>query len=64
MSNRADTYNNSLKTILRLEKEGSVLIVAPDDIGKLKTLSQDHVQLDMLYQMGYEKARLIESYLG
>lgn len=64
LSNRADTYNNSLKTILRLEKEGSVLIVAPDDIGKLKTLSQDHVQLDMLYQMGYEKARLIESYLG
>lgn len=64
MSNRADTYNNSLKTILRLEKEGSVFGVAPDDIGKLKTLSQDHVQLDMLYQMGCEKTRLNESYLG
>ncbi len=50
--NRANCYNESLEAILELEKEGKVSIIAPESIGKLKTLSQDHDQLDELYFMG------------
>lgn len=53
---RADRYNKCLKEILKLEKENKLLIIAPRSIGKLKTLSQDHEQLEKLYQMGLEDA--------
>lgn len=49
---RAYIYNESLRDILKLEKEGRVYIIAPESIGRLKTLTQDHKQLDELYFMG------------
>ena len=49
---RAQIYNQSLREILKLEKEGKVFVIAPESIGKLKTLTQDHDQLDELYFMG------------
>lgn len=54
--NRAKKYNKCLREILQLEKEKKLLIIAPSSIGKLKTLSQDHEQLEKLYQMGLEDA--------
>ena len=56
---RADRYNKCLKEILKLEKENTLVIIAPKSIGKLKTLSQDHKQLEKLYQMGLEDAEYL-----
>ena len=57
------TYNRQLREIKELEEEGMVLIVAPDDIGELKTLTQDHAALEALYQKGYRDAQAIEAFL-
>ena len=46
--NRANVYNKSIEEIFELEKEGRVLVVAPENIGELKTLSQDHAALEDL----------------
>ncbi|MBR0093122.1 MAG: patatin family protein [Lachnospiraceae bacterium] len=64
MANRASTYNRQMQIAMRLEQKGRVLIIAPDSIGKLKTLSQDHRQLELLYEKGYEDAKAIEAFLG
>ena len=56
-------YNNSLRELLALEKKGTALIIAPDSIGDLKTLSQDHEQLDRLYRKGYEEAARIRDFV-
>lgn len=63
LMNRYNKYNDSLLVIRELEKYGQLLIIAPDDIGNLKTLTKDHKQLEKMYQMGYEKASAIEAYL-
>lgn len=62
--NRCETYNTELSAVLELEKQGRVLIVAPDSIGELKTLSQDHEQLDALYRKGYREAEKIQAFIG
>lgn len=54
---RAKTYNKSLKELISLEKEGKAIIIAPKNIGNLKTLTQDHRQLERLYEMGRSDAR-------
>lgn len=56
-------YAESVKEALALQKEGKVLIVAPDDIGSLKTLSKDAAVLDRLYKKGYVDARAILQFL-
>lgn len=56
-------YTQSVKEALALQKEGKVLIVAPDDIGNLKTLSKDASVLDRLYKKGYVDARAIVRFL-
>ena len=60
---RCDVYNSSLRELLALEQEGTALIIAPDSIGGLKTLSQDHAQLERLYQKGYDEAGRIEAFV-
>ena len=57
-------YNDCVEALLRLEKEGRVCVLAPDDIGGLKTLSQDHEALRALYAKGCEDAKRIETYLS
>ena len=47
-----------------MEKKGTALIIAPDTIGDLKTLSQDHVQLDLLYKKGYEGAAALSAFVS
>ena len=63
LANRYETYNKALREAFELEQEGKVLIIAPDDISGLKTLSQDHVELEKLYQKGYRDAQKIEAFL-
>ena len=58
---RGEVYNRELLEVMELEKQGRALIVAPRDIGKLKTLSQDHEALEDLYRQGYEEgAKVVE----
>ncbi len=61
---RSRTYNRSLARALALEKEGKVLILAPDSIGDLKTLSQDHGKLELLYRKGYNDAEKVCAFLA
>ena len=61
---RCATYNRSLERALALEAEGKALILAPDDISGLKTLSQDHGKLEALYRKGYADAASVPAFLN
>lgn len=63
LSNRADTYNNQLAEIMQLQEEGKVLIVAPDDISGLQTLTRNIDQLKGLYRKGLVAAQAIPEFL-
>lgn len=52
LEHRAEVYNRSLRELLKLEKEGKAIIIAPSDTGNLRTLTQDHDELLRLYEMG------------
>ncbi len=61
---RAYVYNKSIEEIFELEKEDRILIVAPENIGELKTLSQDHAALEDLYEQGLRAADAIPGFIG
>ena len=61
---RAETYNRSLAEAKALEAEGRLLILAPDAIDGLKTLSQDHKKLEALYRKGRRDAERIPDFLN
>ena len=54
---RSLVYNESLREAIDMEKKNKVIIVAPTYIGNLKTLTQDHEQLENLYEMGRKDAK-------
>ena len=60
---RAETYNRELELAIELERQGKVLIIAPDDIGKMKTLTKDLETIKALYYKGYEDGRRIMPYV-
>jgi predicted patatin/cPLA2 family phospholipase len=60
---RCDVYNEQLKYALKLEDEGKIIIVAPEDISNLKTLTKDVTSLNRMYRMGYTDAIKIKDYL-
>ena len=62
--NRAEVYNKAIEEIFELEKVGRVLIVAPENIGELKTLSQDHAALENLYEQGLRAADAIPAFIA
>ncbi len=63
IASRGRVYNKQLKYITELEREGKLLIVAPDDISGLKTLTKDLDQLEKLYHKGYAEGVKILRYL-
>lgn len=63
LRNRADAYNRELKEALELEKEGKVLIVAPDTIEGMKTLTKDRGKIIEMYQKGVQDGTRIEEFL-
>lgn len=63
MAKRAEVYNAQLRTALEMEKEGRLLILAPDDIMGLKTLTKDKPKLKKLYQKGLKDAEKIQAFL-
>ena len=63
LQTRASVYNHSLNEALRLEKEGKVLILAPNEMAKDHTFLKDVEQLDLLYSKGYYDARMIKQFI-
>jgi predicted patatin/cPLA2 family phospholipase len=64
MSRRFMKYNTELQLAKQYEKKGKVLIVAPDDIGAMKTLTRDKEAIALLYHKGYEDAEVIKSFIN
>ena len=60
---RAEKYNRQLDLATRLEKQGTLLILAPDDIGKMKTLTKDREEMEKLYQKGYSDGDRMKPFL-
>ena len=57
LEHRAETYNAQLDAIKKLEEEGVAKIIAPESIGKLKTLTRDVDMLKSLYRKGLVAAK-------
>lgn len=60
---RGDVYNFCLDKAKSYEKEGKVLIVSPDDIGDMRTLTRRRDDIEMLYQKGLEDGKRIKDFL-
>ena len=63
LANRAGLYNLQLDLAKKYEREGKVLIVAPDDISGMSTLTKDLNAIESLYAKGYADAFAIADYL-
>lgn len=64
LMNRAGLYNLQLDLAKKYECDGRVLIVAPDDISDMKTLTKDRAAIENLYAKGLTDARAIPDFLG
>ena len=64
LARRALLYNVELDLCKYYERQGRALIVAPDDIGGIKTLSKDRDAEFRLYYKGYRDAEAIDGFLA
>ena len=60
---RADTYNSQIRGMEKYEKEGRLLVIAPDDTCGVTTLKHDDDCIMKLYHKGYKDAELIMPFL-
>ncbi|MBR6443889.1 MAG: patatin family protein [Firmicutes bacterium] len=63
MATRYRRYNVSLDLAKQLEKEGKLLILAPDTIGKSKTLTRNMDNQIILYYKGLRDAEAIDDFI-
>ena len=61
--NRKNKVEKSLNYAKKLRDDGKVLIVSPESIGKMSTLTKDKEALDKLYKIGYNDAEKIKEFL-
>lgn len=61
---RAQRYNAQIALAKAYEEKGKALIIAPDDIAGLDTLTKDKAVLEQLYDKGYCDAAAIPDFLG
>ncbi len=61
---RYQMYNTCLNIAGEYEKQGKVLIIAPDSVEGLSTLTRDKDKLTALYNNGYEKAAKIIDFIN
>ncbi len=61
---RAERYNASVEWAKHLEQQGDVLIIAPDDIEGVSTLTREKAVLKRLYEKGYHDGNAILPWLG
>lgn len=57
-------YHNRINEILKLEKQGKVLILYPEDCFGIKTATRNKDGLRKLYQLGYNDAAKAERFLN
>lgn len=63
LANRADTYNRQLRQAEEYAQAGKLLIVAPDDIGGMGTLTKDRKEILAMYEKGTRDAEAIFQFL-
>ena len=61
---RAETYNRQLEQAHALAQAGKVLLVAPDDIGGMSTLTKDRGAILTMYHKGRSDAKAIGAFLA
>ena len=59
----ADKYIASLTEALELQEAGKALVIAPDDILGMKTLTKDVKKMNAMYEKGYSDAARIKEFL-
>ena len=64
MATRSIVYNIQLQEAMELELRGSILILAPDDIGGMNTLTKDKDTIVKMYEKGYEDAAKVAAYIA
>lgn len=64
LRSRVERYNASVALAKQYEAEGRALIIAPDGLYGLKTLTRDKDTLIRFYQEGYKKAERLLSFLS
>lgn len=60
---RVERYNEGVALAKKYAAEGRALIIAPDDISGVETLSRDQAALIQFYQKGYQDAQAISDFL-
>ena len=63
LSLRARRYNAAVERCMELEREGKVLIVAPDDTCGVDTLTKNKSALGRLYEKGFRDGEAVEAFL-
>lgn len=61
---RAQRYNDGVALARELERQGKLLIVAPENTEGVDTLTRDREALERLYRRGYRDARCIPAFIA
>ncbi|OZG67310.1 patatin-like phospholipase family protein [Bifidobacterium eulemuris] len=64
LRDRYRTYNDEVALAKEYEKDGRVLILAPEDLYGLSTLSKSYEGLERMYRAGYAAAEAVEGFLN
>lgn len=62
--NRCQTYNDEVALAKEVEQDGRVLILAPESLYGLNTLSKSYEGLERMYRAGYAAAKAIPAFLN
>jgi predicted patatin/cPLA2 family phospholipase len=60
---RYKKYNDGVATAKKYEREGKVLIIAPDDCCGMRTLTKSVKRMDQMYRKGYNDAFSLQQFL-
>ena len=61
---RCERYNEGVAYAMEMQDRGRALVLAPDNIDGLSTLTRDKGKLEVLYQKGIQDAQRIFGFLG
>jgi predicted patatin/cPLA2 family phospholipase len=63
MYSMVDEYNEKLEYLKKLQEEGRVLIISPDDCCGVNTLKRTKESITRLYEKGYNDAEKIKAFV-
>ena len=63
MYSMVDEYNEKIECLKKLQDEGRVLIVSPDDCCGVNTLKRKKESITKLYEKGYNDAEKIKAFV-